>query len=106
MIVVNRFRVPLADQEEFRVRLQAALDVLAARPGHVSGTIGRNLDDPELWVLHTQWADVGSYRRALSSYDAKLTAVPVLSNAVDEPSAYEVVVPGATLNEAAPRSIG
>lgn len=105
-MVVNRFRVPLAEQEEFRVRLQAALDTLAARPGHVAGSIGRNLDEPELWVLHTQWADVGSYRRALSSYEVKLTAVPVLANALDEPSAYEVVVPGATLNEASPRSIG
>lgn len=106
MIVVNRFRVPLAEQEQFRVLLQAALDTLAARPGHVSGVIGRNLDDPELWVLHTQWADVGSYRRALSAYEVKMTAVPVLSNALDEPSAYEVVVPGATLNEASARSLG
>ena len=106
MIVVNRFRVQLSDQDEFRPRLQAALDTLAARPGHVAGSIGRNLDDPELWVLHTQWADVGSYRRALSAYDVKLNAVPVLAHALDEPSAYETVVPGATLNEDSPRSLG
>ena len=40
------------------------------------------------------WEDVGAYRRALSSYDVKVTAVPLLSRAVDEPSAYEVVRPG------------
>ena len=108
MIVVNRFRVPAADPaaaEELRAGLQLALEVLAARPGHVDGTIGRNLDDPDLWVLTTRWENVGSYRRALSSYDVKLTAVPLLSRALDEPSAYEVVEPGgAALNEAVPRA--
>jgi hypothetical protein len=34
---------------------------------------------------------VGSYRRALSSYDVKVTAVPLLSLAYDEPSAFEVM---------------
>jgi hypothetical protein len=32
--------------------------------------------------------------------------VPVLSRALDEPSAYESVVPGAELNEAQTRSTG
>ena len=35
--------------------------------------------------------NVGSYRRALSSYDVKVEAVPLLSLAVDEPSAYELM---------------
>jgi quinol monooxygenase YgiN len=108
VIVVNRFRVPAADPaavEELRAGLQLALEALAGRPGHVDGTIGRNLDDPDLWVLTTRWENVGSYRRALSSYDVKLTAVPLLSRALDEPSAYEVVEPGgAALNEAIPRT--
>ncbi len=42
-------------------------------------------------MLTTTWANVGSYRRALSAYDVKMTAVPLLSRAVDEPSAYETV---------------
>lgn len=106
VIVVNRFRVPLERGEEFRDQAQAAYEVLADQHGFESGGVGRNLDDPELWVLHTQWRDVGSYRRALSTYEAKLTAVPVLSLAVDEPSAYEAVVPGAVLNDARARSLG
>lgn len=106
MIVVNRFSVPPTEGETFRPSLQAAYDALAAQKGFVRGGIGRNLDDPSLWVLHTEWADVGSYRRALSTYDVKLTAVPVLSRAIDEPSAYEPVVPGATLNEFHARSLG
>ena len=106
MIVVNRFRVPEAQAEGFREDLQRAREALAARPGLFSSGIGRNVDDPELWVLHTVWRDVGSYRRALSAYEVKLTAVPVLSRAVDEPGAYEVVEPGGTLNEAGARSLG
>ena len=66
-----------------------ARETLAERPGYTHSTVGRNTDDPELWVLTTEWESVGAYRRALSAYDVKLTAVPVLSRAVDEPSAYE-----------------
>ena len=106
MLVVNRFRVPLDDGETFRAELDAARAALAERPGYVEGRIGRNLDDPTLWVLTTRWENVGAYRRALSAYDVKLNAVPLLSRAVDEPSAYELVEPGTVLNIESTRSIG
>ena len=106
MLVVNRFRVPLEDGEAFRAELTAAHDVLAERPGYVEGQVGRNLDDPTLWVLTTRWENVGAYRRALSAYDVKLQAVPLLSRAIDEPSAYEVVEPGTVLNIESTRSLG
>lgn len=109
MLVVTRFRVRAEDgddAEEFRAALATARAALAACTGYVGGEIGRNVDDPELWVLTTRWDGVGSYRRALSSYDVKLTAVPVLGRALDEPSAYESAEPGTTLNAAAPRSLG
>ena len=73
---------------------------------YLSGRIGRNVDDPELWVLATEWEGPGAYRRALSSYDVKLAAVPTLSRAIDEPSAYESVEPGEALNDARGRSLG
>jgi quinol monooxygenase YgiN len=106
VIVVSRFRVPHEGAEQFRVDLAAARDALAARPGYVGGQIGRNTDDPELWVLSTQWDNVGAYRRALSAYDVKLTAVPVLGRAIEEPSAYESAEPGADLNIESTRSLG
>ena len=106
VLVVSRFRVPVEDGEAFRAELAAAHAVLAERPGYVDGRIGRNLDDPTLWVLTTRWDNVGAYRRALSSYDVKLQAVPLLSRAVDEPSAYEVVEPGTVLNIESTRSLG
>lgn len=103
MLVVNRFRVPEAGTADFREQLESAHQLLATKPGYVDGTLGRNVDEPELWVLATRWQSVGAYRRALSAYDVKLAAVPVLSRAVDEPGAYEVVEPGSTLNVADPR---
>ncbi|MCY7396503.1 MAG: antibiotic biosynthesis monooxygenase [Nocardioides sp.] len=106
MIVVSRFRVGAEESEQFRADVQGALEALAQRPGHLSGTIGRNLDDPTLWVLTTTWEHVGAYRRALSSYDVKLHAVPLLGRALDEPSAYEVVEPGTVLNVESSRSLG
>jgi quinol monooxygenase YgiN len=106
VIVVSRFRVEAHESEQFRADLQKALDTLAERPGHLAGTIGRNLDDPTLWVLATTWEHVGAYRRALSSYDVKLHAVPLLGRALDEPSAYEVVEPGTVLNVEQSRSLG
>ena len=105
MLVVSRFRVPVEEGESFRADLQQALDALAERPGHLDGTLGRNVDDPTLWVLTTRWEHVGAYRRALSAYDVKLRAVPLLSRALDEPSAYEVVEPGTVLNIPETRSI-
>lgn len=106
MIVVNRFRVPAEDAEAFRADLERAHALLAEREGCVDGTVGRNVDDPELWVLTTRWVNVGAYRRALSAYDVKVGAVPLLSQAIDEPSAYELVEPGAGLNVEGSRGDG
>lgn len=98
VLVVNRFRVADGD-ETFRADVESAHALLAERPGYVDGTIGRNMDEPDLWVLTTRWVNVGAYRRALSAYDVKVGAVPLLSRAVDEPSAYEIVEPDAELNQ-------
>lgn len=106
VLVVNRFRVSDAEAGEFRLGLERALEALAGRPGHVRGEIGRNVDDPGLWTLVTTWENVGAYRRALSAYDVKLHAVPMLSRAIDEPSAFELVEPGADLNIPGARSLG
>jgi hypothetical protein len=83
VLVVNRFRVPLAEGDSFRPELEAALAVLARQRGYADGQLGRNVDDPELWT-----------------YDVKLGAVALLGRALDEPSAYESLdgelnVPGA-----------
>jgi hypothetical protein len=108
MIVVNRFRTDARneDVEAFRAGLEEALAVLSEQRGYVDGHLGRNVDDPDLWVLQTRWAGPGAYRRALSSYDVKLRAWALLGQAIDEPGAYELVRPGEPLNEAMPRGEG
>ncbi|MDQ3628314.1 MAG: antibiotic biosynthesis monooxygenase [Actinomycetota bacterium] len=92
MLVVTRYRIPAQEADSFAATADTALAVLAQRPGFVDGALGRNVDDPLLWTLTTRWRDTGSYRRALSSFEVKAVAVPLLSRAIDEPTAYEVAV--------------
>lgn len=78
------------DPESFLLMAEPALCALSARPGCVSAEAFRALDDPRLILIVTRWQDVGSYRRALSSYEVKVAAVPVLAEAEDAASAFEV----------------
>jgi hypothetical protein len=89
MIALTLFR---DGAEDFRSRAQAALAALAARPGYVRGTLGRATDDPQAWLLLTEWENVGSYRRALGNYDVKLHATPLLATALDLPGGFEALV--------------
>lgn len=91
MLALSRFRYDAEDAVGAEADLTRCLEGLGACSGYLDGTVGRALDDPSLWVLHTRWANVGAYRRALSSYDIKMQVVPLLARAVDEPSAYEVI---------------
>jgi heme oxygenase (mycobilin-producing) len=101
VLVVNRFEV--RDESAFTPRASAALAALAGRPGFVSGGFGRAVDDPERWCLVTRWESVGAYRRALSAFEVKVEATPLLAESLDEPSAYEVLlsaVPGGPVTTA------
>jgi hypothetical protein len=84
-----RFRVPEAAGADFLDRAHVALRALSQRPGYVDGGVGRATDDPTLWLIDLRWESVGAYRRALSAYDVKVAAVPLLSTAIDEPTAFE-----------------
>lgn len=92
VLVILRFRYDEETSGHAQLDLSDCLVGFEAQPGFVSGTVGRAVDDPTIWVLETRWANVGAYRRALSSYDIKMSVVPLLSNAIEEPSAYEVIV--------------
>ncbi len=89
MLVVTRYVVPESDGPAFSAQARAALDALRARPGCRTAVIGRAVDDPTLWTLTTRWESVGAYRRALSNYDVKLHAVPLMYAAIDEATAFE-----------------
>lgn len=92
MLSVTRHHVPPHSSGAFLSDAEAALDLLRGRPGFVAATIGRSTDDAGLWVVTTSWTDVGSFRRALSSFEVKVGAVPLLASAIDEPTAFERLV--------------
>jgi hypothetical protein len=89
MIAVTHFRDGSPD---FAERARAALAALAARPGYRRGTLGRSTDEPDAWVLLTEWENVGSYRRALGNYEVKLHATPLLAAAQDLPGGFEALL--------------
>jgi len=93
MISVTHFRAKAPD---FADRAEAALKILATRPGYVRGRLARSTDDESDWVLITEWENVGSYRRALGGMDAKMIAMPLLAEAIDVPSSFEVLATGRT----------
>ena len=89
---MTRVDVPETASAAFLPQAGAALAAFAARPGYLRGRVGRAADDPTAWVLTTEWDGVGSYRRALSAYDVKVDAAPLLSRGRDEASAFEVLL--------------
>ncbi|MBB4694668.1 antibiotic biosynthesis monooxygenase family protein [Paractinoplanes abujensis] len=91
MLVLNRFHVQPDTQDGFLTRARAALAALAERPGYLSGRLTRALEDPQVWTLVTDWESVGAYRRALGAFDVKVHGAPLLSESIDEPSAFETL---------------
>lgn len=91
LLVQSRFRVT-QDRDEWFTRMRAALAVLAESTGFHRGWIGQATDDAELVTLTTQWEGIGAYRNALSRFEVKAEVIPLLSAAIDEPTAYEAVV--------------
>jgi quinol monooxygenase YgiN len=88
MFAISRFRVS-GNAGSFRERAEAAAQFFRGRDGCMGADLLQNLDEPELWTIVSRWENVGSYRRAFSGYDAKMVLVPLLSEAIDEPSAYD-----------------
>jgi hypothetical protein len=77
---------------EWLTKAQIAIETLQALPGFIEAQAGRSPDEPSRLIVTTKWEDVGSYRRALSSYAAKISVWPFLANMHDQPSAFEVLL--------------
>ena len=88
MISISRFRVPDAAAGAFHARADAVVAFWRERPGCEEAQVVRNHDEPDLWAIVTRWADVGSYRRSFNGFEAKVILMTLLSEAIDEPSAY------------------
>ncbi len=90
MLVVTRFIVPESEATTFAARAERAVAALSARPGFRSARVGQAPDDQQRWVLVSEWEGVGAWRRALSAFEVRVEAVPLLALAEDEPGAYEL----------------
>jgi hypothetical protein len=88
-VALLRFRSP--DVPALMAKLREAVALLATLDGFVEARVGRAIDEGDLIMVQLGWDTVGSYRRALSSYDVKVHVVPLLSEALDEPTAFEVL---------------
>ncbi len=98
MYVVNRFQSPGAD---FAQQAQPVVDYWRSCNGCLAAELVRNVDDPELWAIVSQWEQVRDYRKAMSGYEATMLLTPVMLQCIDEPSAY---LPAAELGNNIPRS--
>ena len=91
VLVVSRYRVD-ADRANWLAQMRAALAILGQSSGFLRGQIAQATDDANLMVVSTSWTNVGAYRKALSRFEVKAQVIPLLSLAIDEPSAFECVV--------------
>ncbi|ADG87903.1 hypothetical protein TBS_01590 [Thermobispora bispora] len=89
MLALIRCTVPAAQADEFLAQAREALAVLAAQPGYLGGRIGRSIDEPNLWVLASEWEGAGFYRRALSA--ARMAMYPLMAFMINEPGVFEGV---------------
>ncbi|MGB7962719.1 MAG: antibiotic biosynthesis monooxygenase [Propionicimonas sp.] len=87
VLAISRFQVT-RDASHFRGMAESVVAHFNACVGSSGAEVVQNLDAPEMWAIISRWKDVGSYRRAFNGTDAKLLLIPLLSLAIDEPSAY------------------
>jgi hypothetical protein len=68
--------------------VQHLADVLAARPGCTGVETGRAVEDPDVWVVVSHWADLGSCRRGVGSREIRMLGTALLGGVDDAPSVF------------------
>ena len=80
------------DTAGWMLAARASIEVLQIQPGFVEAHIMSSPDDTSALCVHSTWSDVGSYRRAVGSTQAKMVVWPFLANMIDQPSAFEALM--------------
>jgi quinol monooxygenase YgiN len=80
------------DVSSWLVEATSAIEILTQRAGFVDASVIRSADEPDLLLVLSQWIDVGSYRRALSSTESKMGVWPFLAHMHDQSSAFETLI--------------
>ena len=83
------WKFEVSDLVNWNSKAKAALEILQTQPGFISANILHSADESHIYIVQTDWVDVGSYRRALGSMEAKLGVWPFLADMKDEPTAFE-----------------
>lgn len=92
VLAMVRFQVPDAVLGEFVTGAEGTLAALARARGFHSGRLARAVDDPDAWVLVTEWDGPGAWRRALGGFEVRQQLSPLLGWALDAPGAFEILV--------------
>ncbi|WP_307873935.1 MULTISPECIES: antibiotic biosynthesis monooxygenase family protein [unclassified Frankia] len=92
VLAMVRFQVPDVAAAEFAVGADGSLAALASARGFRGGRLVRAVDDPEAWVLVTEWDGPGAWRRALGGFELRQLLTPLLGWALDAPGAFEILV--------------
>jgi len=91
LLVIVRFRVSPDERPAWLEGAERVVEILARQGGFQCASIGQSTDETDLVLLRSEWDSVGDYRRALSDMDMKVHGIPFMSQAIDEPSAYELL---------------
>jgi hypothetical protein len=92
VLATVRFQVPDPAVAGFAAAGEAVIRALSRQRGYRGARLGRAVDDPSLWVLVSEWAGPGGWRRALSAFEVRCELAPLLVHAVDAPGAFEVLL--------------
>jgi hypothetical protein len=79
----------VSDDSKWNADARSALSILQKQPGFISATILHSADEPQHYLVQSDWLDVGSYRRAMGSMDSKIGVWPFLADMQDEVTAFE-----------------
>ena len=91
LLVIVRFRVSPDARSTWLAGAERVLVIFARQSGFQCASIGQSTDETDLLLLRSEWDSVGDYRRALSDMDMKMHGIPFMAQAIDEPSAYELL---------------
>ena len=82
----------VSDVEAWLSEASSAIEILTGRPGFIDASVVRSADEHDQFLVLSQWIDVGSYRRALSSTESKMGVWPFLAHMHDRSSAFETLI--------------
>jgi hypothetical protein len=89
VIVSTVHKVSSEQQGEFLNLATQWLTGLGKLPGWVNGSVGRSVDEVDIWLIHQEWQDAGSCRRGLSNSQLRPLAFAIAKTNFSEVSTFE-----------------